>query len=286
MSNRLDAPHSARLDPPHPARLDADEIAHYHQEGFVVPRFRLPAHEVAGLREALDALIAANPGVRPEKLVSAHVQGDNGEGVHGDARFLALARDPRIVELVSGVLGDDIVLWGCHVFCKPAGDGYETPWHQDGHYWPIRPLANCTVWVALDPSTIENGCLRVIPRSHRARTLHEHLHEDRADLTLNQRLAAGSFALRDAVDIELEPGQMSLHDVYMIHGAEPNRSGKRRTGVALRYMPSTSVFERNLRPADGATGVPVDFAHRPLWLVRGVDRSGRNDFGVGHPRRS
>ena len=286
MSNRLDPPHSARLDPPPPARLDADEIAHYHQEGFVVPRFRLPAHEVAGLREALDALIAANPGVRPEKLVSAHVQGDNGEGVRGDARFLALARDPRIVELVSGVLGDDIVLWGCHVFCKPAGDGYETPWHQDGHYWPIRPLANCTVWVALDPSTIENGCLRVIPRSHRARTLHEHLHEDRADLTLNQRLAAGSFALRDAVDIELEPGQMSLHDVYMIHGAEPNRSGKRRTGVALRYMPSTSVFERNLRPADGATGVPVDFARRPLWLVRGVDRSGRNDFDVGHARRS
>ena len=252
------------------ARLDATEIAHYQQEGWVVPRFRLPPHEIARLREALDALIRANPGVRPEKLVSAHVDGDNGEGVRGDARFLALARDPRIVELVSDVIGDDIVLWGCHVFCKPAGDGYETPWHQDGHYWPIRPLANCTVWVALEPSTIENGCLRVIPRSHLGRTLHEHLHEERTDLTLNQRL---------------EPGQMSLHDVYMIHGAAPNRSSKRRTGVALRYMPATSVFERNLRPADGATGVPVDFAHRPLWLVRGVDRSGRNDFGVGHRRR-
>jgi phytanoyl-CoA dioxygenase PhyH len=278
MTNIEHSPVSVRLDPA--------EVAHYQQEGWVVPRFRLPAQEVAGLREALDALIAANPGVRPEKLVSAHVEGDNGEGVRGDARFLALAQDPRIVELVSGVLGDDIVLWGCHVFCKPAGDGYETPWHQDGHYWPIRPLANCTVWVALESSTVENGCLRVIPRSHLGRTLHEHLHEDRTDLTLNQRLAAGSFALRDAVDIELEPGQMSLHDVYMIHGAQPNRSSKRRTGVALRYMPSTSVFERNLRPAHGATGVPVDFAHRPLWLVRGVDRSGGNDFEVGHRDRT
>ena len=261
------------------------EIAHYHSEGYVVPRFRLPADEIARMRDALHALIRANPGVRPEKLVSAHVDGDNGEGVRGDARFLALARDPRIVDVVAGVLGDDIILWGCHVFCKPAGDGYETPWHQDGHYWPIRPLANCTVWVALEESTAENGCLRVIPRSHRARTLHDHLHEERTDLTLNQRLAAGSFDEAQAVDIELAPGQMSLHDVYMIHGAAPNRSGKRRTGVALRYMPATSVFDRTLRPVDGKSGVPVDFAHRPLWLVRGVDRSGRNDVRTGHPPR-
>ena len=270
---------------PHPPRLDADEAARYRSEGWVIPRFRLPAAEVDALREALDALIRDNPGVRPEKLVSAHIEGDNGEGVRGSAAFLALAQDPRIVELVSGVIGDDVVLWGCHVFCKPPVEGYETPWHQDGHYWPIRPLANCTVWVALEPSTRANGCLRVIPRSHRDKVLHDHLHEDRTDLTLNQRMAEGTFDEAQAVDLELEPGQMSLHDVYMIHGAAANRSTQRRTGVALRYMPATSVFERDLRPADGQTGVPVNFAQRPLWLLRGVDRSGRNDFAVGHHRR-
>ena len=68
--------------------LDEVEVAHYRREGFVVPRFRLPADEVARLRDALDDLIRANPGVRPEKLVSAHVDGDNGEGVRGDSRFL------------------------------------------------------------------------------------------------------------------------------------------------------------------------------------------------------
>jgi ectoine hydroxylase-related dioxygenase (phytanoyl-CoA dioxygenase family) len=266
------------------ARLLDSEIAHYRSEGWVIPQFRLPADRVDALRGALDELIRNNPGVRPEKLVSAHIEGDNGEGVRGSAAFLALAQDPQIVELVSGVIGDDIVLWGCHVFCKPAGDGYETPWHQDGHYWPIRPLANCTVWVALEASTRENGCLRVIPRSHRDRVLHEHLHEDRTDLTLNQRMAAGSFDETQAVDLELQPGQMSLHEVYMIHGAAANRSAKRRTGVALRYMPATSVFERDLRPADGKTGVAVNFANRPLWLLRGVDRSGRNDFQRGHRR--
>ena len=139
--------------------------------------------------------------VRPEKLVSAHVEGDNGEGVRGSAGFLELARDPEIVELVSGVIGEDVILWGCHVFCKPPVDGYETPWHQDGHYWPIRPLATCTVWVALEASDRGNGCLRVIPGSHAARQLHEHLHEDRNDLTLNQRMAAGSFDENEAVDV-------------------------------------------------------------------------------------
>ena len=86
------------------------------------------------------------------------------------------------------------------------------------------------------------------------------------------------------VRLELQPGQMSLHDVYMVHGAKANRSKRRRTGVALRYMPSASVFERRLRPAEGKTGLAVDFANRPLWLVRGIDRSGRNDFAVGHKR--
>ncbi len=264
------------------ARLEDDEIAHYRREGWVVPRFRLPPARVAAMVDALESLLRQNPGVRPEKLVSAHIEGDNGEGVRGSRAFLDLARDPEIVELVSGVLGEDVILWGCHVFCKPAVEGYETPWHQDGHYWPIRPLANCTVWVALEPSTVENGCLRVIPRSHAPRTLHEHLHEDRTDLTLNQRLAHVDESA--ALDIELEPGQMSLHDVYMIHGARANTSGRRRTGAALRYMPSTSVFERDLRPADGKTGVAVNFARRPLWLLKGVDRSGRNDFSIGHSR--
>ena len=262
------------------ARLHEDEVAHYRREGWVVPRFRLPPARVAAMVDALETLLRQNPGVRPEKLVSAHIEGDNGEGVRGSRAFLDLARDPEIVELVSGVLGEDVILWGCHVFCKPAVEGYETPWHQDGHYWPIRPLATCTAWVALEPSTVENGCLRVIPRSHAERRLHEHLHEERTDLTLNQRMAHVDEAA--AHDIELEAGELSLHDVYMIHGARANTSGRRRTGAALRYMPATSVFERDLRPVDGKSGVPVNFARRPLWLVKGVDRSARNDFSIGH----
>jgi ectoine hydroxylase-related dioxygenase (phytanoyl-CoA dioxygenase family) len=267
------------------APLSDGEVRQYQELGYLVPSLRLPTPLVDSLRDALDRLIRDNPGVRPEKLVSAHLSRSgaraNDEGVRGQADFLELAKNPQILDAVEQLIGPDVILWGCHVFCKPAGDGHETPWHQDGHYWPIRPLATCTVWVALEPSTRDNGCLRVIPRSHLARTSHPHLHEDRQDVALQQRLAETAFDAASAVDLQLQPGQMSMHDVYMIHGAQANRSSKRRAGVALRYMPGSSVFERHLDPVAGRSGVPVAFATRPLWLLRGCDRSGRNDFNLG-----
>ena len=263
------------------AHLSAEERSFYAREGYVVPAWRFPARKIDEMRAALDKLIADNPGVRPEKLVSAHLE-NGSEGVKGSRAFLELARDRDLVELISDAIGEDVILWGCQVFCKPGGDGLETPFHQDGHYWPIRPLATCTAWIALDPSRKANGCLKVVPRSHAAKQLFPHLREDREDLVLTNRIQG--FDESSAVEIELEPGQMSLHDVYMIHGANANRSSRRRTGVALRYMPTTSVFERDLRPAEGKTGIAVDFANRPLWLVRGSDRSGRNDLEVGHRR--
>ena len=142
--------------------LTATEVESYRREGYVIPRYQLSQDRVDGLRATLDRLIADNPGVRPEKLVSAHIDGENDEGVKGSRDFLELACAPDIVDMVAQVIGDDVILWGCHVFCKPGGTGYETPWHQDGHYWPIRPLATCTVWIAIDKSDRDNGCLKVI----------------------------------------------------------------------------------------------------------------------------
>ena len=84
------------------------------------------------------------------------------------------------------------------------------------------------------------------------------------------------------VALELEPGQMSSFDAYMIHGAGANGLPRRRVGVALSYMPSTSVFERKLNPTAGNSGILVAFANRPLWLVKGKNQTGRNDFAVGH----
>ena len=69
----------------------------------------------------------------------------------------------------------------------------------------------------------------------------------------------------------------------MIHGSNPNRSPRRRAGVAIRYMPATSLFDRSLIKPGAQSGYTIDFSNRPLWLLSGVDRTGRNDFRVGHP---
>lgn len=260
--------------------LIPSEISTYQENGFVVPEFQLTADRVRKLREALERVIATNPGTRPEQLVSIHIDGRNSEGVAGDSEFLDMARDPAIVDMVEQCIGPDVILWGCQVFCKPPGDGMEVPWHQDGHYWPIRPLATCTVWIAIDDSVIENGCLRVIPGSHRDRTLWTHEQEDRTDIVLNQRVADGRLDETTAADVELLAGQMSLHDVYLVHGSNPNQSNRRRAGLAIRYMPGTSLFDRSAAETDA--GYTVDFSSRPLWLLRGVDRTCRNDFHVGH----
>jgi Phytanoyl-CoA dioxygenase (PhyH) len=263
--------------------LSDTEAEHYREQGYVVPSFRLPPQRVNQLRQALDDLITRNPGVRPEHLVSAHVENPGREGVKGSKVFLDLAMDSDLVDLAESVIGPNIALWGAHMFCKPGGDGLETPWHQDGHYWPIRPLATCTIWVALDASTRANGCLQVIPGSHKDRQLFEHMTEDRKDLVLDQKVKADAFDDSSAQALELEPGQMSMHDVYMIHGATVNRSPHRRAGLAIRYMPTNSLFDRTIF-ANGnqnktfATG----FGERPLWLLRGTDLHGGNDFRIGH----
>lgn len=257
--------------------LSQREIDTYNKEGLVIPGYKLPPGKLAQLQAGLSRLIKDNPNIRGEKLISAHLSENPGEGVRGNRIFFDFASDPDILDLLECLIGPDIILWGAQVFCKPAGDGKEVPWHQDGHYWPIRPLATCTVWVAIDDSTRENGAMRYIPGSHKS-GLYQHSTDSSTELALNQVLASGQVDETQARDDELEAGQLSLHDVYLVHGSPPNRSSKRRAGFALRYMPGTAYFDHNIPSRDRV----ADFSRRPIFLLRGVDRTGRNDFKVGH----
>jgi len=260
--------------------LSPAELETYRTEGLVIPSFRLSAEKVAAMRAALDRLIAENPSIRPEHLVLRW--GGGAEALPTHSYFLDVARDAGILDLVEDVLGGDIILWGAHIFCKRGGDGLEIPWHQDGEYWPIRPLATCTVWVAFDHSTPENGCMRYIAGSHRSRSIYHHRLDERPGLAINKVVAEEEYDAGLARDVVLEPGQMSVHDVYLIHGSRPNRSPKRRAGFAIRYMPSTSLYDRTLSFTGGAAAIRQNMALRPIYLVRGADRHGGNDFAIGH----
>ncbi|PJK30994.1 phytanoyl-CoA dioxygenase family protein [Minwuia thermotolerans] len=265
--------------------LTEAEVGHYRDRGYAVPaNYRVPDAALAGMRRDLDRLIEANPHVSPDAMFCPHEPDHGTQGLKGDRVWLEHAGTPEILDMVEQVIGGDFLLWGTTVFGKPAHSGKETPWHQDGEYWPIRPLATCSVWIALDAATPENGCLRVIPGSHRDRRLRRHRTNDGGHLTLNQQLEADEYSEADAVDIVLAPGQISLHDIYMVHGSRPNRSPRRRAGYVLRFMPTTSHFDRQLGAEIAKrTGGAVDFATRPLYLMRGRDVCGRNELAERSP---
>jgi chlorinating enzyme len=250
--------------------LTERELEGYRETGYLVPQYRLSPEQIQSLRDAVEHVIAANPGVRPEKLVNVHKAGRNPQGLMGDARFLELGRDPNLLDIVSDILGPDIILWGAQLMCKPVGESLKFPWHQDGAAWAIDPLATCTAWVALDDSCADNGCLRLIPGSHRERRLLQHESDESKDLVFPYKVAKAEFDEARAVDVELEAGRLVLFDVYMVHGSNHNRSRSRRAAIAYRYMPGTSCLDLSR------------FAPRPLWLVRGEDRTGRNDFRIYH----
>ncbi len=244
--------------------------AQYQRDGYIVPDFRLPAETLGEVKAAHGRLVARYPEFRdycPALL-------------HYDLGFLNFARIPAILDLVEEIIGPDIILWNMSLFAKPAKKGRKTPWHQDGEYWPMRPLATCTVWIALDDATRENGCLRVIPGSHSERRLLAHRTNPSRDLTLNQELKPEAFNEAEAVDLLLEAGRISLHDVYLVHGSEPNLSDRPRRGMTLRYMPASSLYDRAIEREKyrtlGRSG-PIETS---IFLVRGEDRHGGNDFRI------
>ena len=259
--------------------LSDQELARYREHGYVIPDARLPDDLVNRLRAAIDGLVARYTDVAPEDLANPHML----PPVEGPDMnpFMAAARHPTVLDRVTRILGPDVILWITRVLCKPPVKGREVPWHQDGEYWPMRPLATCSVWIALDPVSTANGCMRFIPGSHRQETLYRHHVSDRKDIVLNLELDADQFDEADAVNVELQPGQFSMHDVRLIHGSLANRSGQRRAALILRYMPATSHYDRSL-VRQRKDSSPFNIFDQPLWLMRGVDRSGRNDFTHGH----
>ncbi len=262
------------------ALLSPDEVAAYHRDGHLTPARRLPGDLVAAVTAAVEGLIADNPGIRPEALAGAHVARNGDTGVRGRAELLDCARHPDLLDMVAQLLGPDLIVWGSHVFAKPAGDGQAVPWHQDGEYWRhIRPLEALTAWIAIDPATPRNGCLRVLPGSHTRGSLGHAVSPDPA-LALNIALDSDQIDEASARDVELEPGQVSFHHHALVHGSNANTSGHRRGGWAIRFMPATSHFDRTLPPIRIADAQTIDFARRPIWLVRGEDRA-RNDFTTG-----
>lgn len=259
--------------------LTEHEISRYNEAGFLTAQWRLPDDLLARIRGTVGRLIAANPHIRPEQLAVPHVPGGAGGNIRSDQtlrdELLACAHAPEILGRLEQLIGPDIMLWSSQVFHKPPSDGMAVPWHQDGEYWPLRPHANCTVWIALDPSTRENGCLRVIPGSHRNGLL-PHSRSENKELALDAAIDLSTLDESSAIDVELQPGEISFHDVFLVHGSEANRSPKPRSAFAIRYMPATTLYDRSVPDYVTNNGMVMHWADRPIYLVRGRNRHPEN----------
>src|ERR1700733_5196535 len=233
------------------ATISTDAIRQFDEQGFYAPIRALTNDEAADLRDRLEAFEAANNGLTGGLRNKPHLLLTWLDG---------LVRHPGVLDAVEQVIGPNILVWGSSFFIKEPRNPSFVSWHQDSTYWGLEPADIVTAWVALSESTHENGAMRVIPGSHK---LDQAPHRD--TFSANNLLSRGQEIMVEvekskAVELPLQPGEMSLHHVRLIHGSEPNPSAKRRIGFAIRYVPTYVRQAAGTR--DSAT------------LVRGVDEPG------------
>ena len=229
--------------------LSKAAVEAYQRDGYCSPVRVMPADDARRFRAALEA---------HEAHAGAPLQGDWRHKTHLLFTWAdELVHHPKIVDAVEDVIGPDILCWTTSFFIKEASNPGFISWHQDSTYWGLEPHDVITAWVAFTRSDLISGCMKVVPGTHRGDQLAhvDTFHKDNL-LSRGQEIAV-DVEEDKAVPILLEPGEMSLHHIKLVHGSEPNRSGDRRIGFAIRYIPT---YVRQTKVRDSAT------------LVRGVDR--------------
>ena len=202
----------------------------YAKDGYVFPYDVISETEAAALLADLEAAEAEVAGDRarlstlrsyPSQLLPS---------------FAGLIRHPRLIEAVSQIIGPDLLVWSCGFFIKEPGSKSYVSWHQDLNYWGLDGEQEVTAWLALTPSTLENGCMRFVPGSHEKKVV-PHVDSFAQDnlLTRGQEIAV-EVDEASAVDVVLRAGQVSFHHGHMFHSSGPNATDARRVGVAMRFV--------------------------------------------------
>lgn len=215
-------------------RLDAQSVEAYWQDGFAFPitvfspeeteQFRAELEEIEDTWRETDLPLP----LTMYKRLNAHVV---------MPLVSRIALDPRVLDVVEGVLGPDLLLWSAELFIKEPRMTQVVGMHQDLTYWGMGETPDqVTAWIALSPATVTSGCMDFVKGSHKNPILpHNDTFSDNNLLSRGQEVAV-DVADEDKTHIELQPGQMSLHHGLTIHGSGPNTSDDRRIGLAIRYL--------------------------------------------------
>jgi hypothetical protein len=210
-----------------PKTLSPEQVAAFNGDGYLAGIQIFDAIEAEANRRYFDDLLARvlAAGGTSYSISTAHM-------TYGPV--YDLLTHPRIVAVVRDLLGENVVGWGSHYFCKMPHDGKTVPWHQDASYWPLTPSKTVTVWLAIDDADRENACMRVIPGSHHSGHVTYRMTETADQAVLNQEVE-NAERFGQPVDMELKAGEISVHADLLLHGSGANDSDRRRCGLTLRY---------------------------------------------------
>ncbi|MEO8740093.1 MAG: phytanoyl-CoA dioxygenase family protein [Casimicrobiaceae bacterium] len=231
-----------------PKILTQSQIDTFWRDGCVFPIRVMTNAQALEIRARLEAF---------EKMTGGPLKGDLRHKSHLLFPWLNdVVRDSNIVDAIEDLYGPNLLCWSTNFFIKEAANPAFVSWHQDSTYWGLNKPDVVTAWVALTSSNTANGAMGFIPGTHTADQIpHRDTFAKDNLLTRGQEVAV-DVDTSSAVTIELEPGEISLHHVRLVHGSPANPSNDRRIGFAIRYIP-TSVAQ--VAGRDSAT------------LVRGSD---------------
>ena len=228
-----------------PKFLSSAQIEHFNQHGFISPLPGFTEEEIHKQRHYFDKLLQQLSDV-PEKG-DAHFSGDDKRDsiqyslncYHTKLRGIweTMYAEPLLLG-VRDLLGDGLVAWATHYFCKLPGDGKAVSFHQDASYWGLTPAKTVTVWLALDDTDEENGAMQFLPGSHKVG--HIPWKESSEESVLNQQIEDISV-FEKPFSNNLKAGEFSLHSSLLVHGSPKNQSPRRRCGLTIRYAPQEVV---------------------------------------------
>ena len=236
-----------------PKKLTEQQVEQYHRDGFVSPIRIMSEGEAIALREKMEAFEASQ-----------------GKPIHGTQKtkcsllfpfMYDLFTSDSVLDAVEDLIGPNILQYQCGVWIKEPEAGSYVSWHQDATYYGMDPLELVSGWVALSPATAETGCMQVVPGSHKA----GQLPVDYSEVNEDNLLASGQRTLceideANIVLMDLQPGEMSLHHVALVHSSRSNHGQDRRIGISGGYVPPHVRQTTNL--------------HASAMLVRGEDKYG------------
>ena len=226
--------------------LTASDLGLFRRDGYLCPLPCFSEGEAGATLRVLEDFEIRHGGFGKRLRFKAHLR---------LAALMAIARHPSILDAVEDLIGPNILLFTSTLWPKDGGDGRFVSWHQDSAYFGLDPHAEVTAWIALTASNRANGCVRVMPGSHRGIDYsHDETHAPDNLLIRGQTIRGLDES--QAADLELRPGEFSLHQERTVHGSLPNPSATRRIGYALFFIP---------------THVRSTLGRRSALLVRGRD---------------